>query len=141
MKLNESNPHCDCGSTKALFHTEMAYRYFSPVNSSGHFAVTICFFPLLLIASVTCILPCHCCFVCPVPLFVSFRCSLLCCDLLFCYFLAFTLTNVPSCINDFYPLSFVTTLCIVFNIEDVVNCCSHWLTSSLVVTLHTDNFT
>ena len=28
MNLNESNPHCDCGSTKALFHTEMANRNF-----------------------------------------------------------------------------------------------------------------
>lgn len=43
MKLNERNPHCDCGSAKALFHTEMAYRYFFSVNSNGHFAVTICF--------------------------------------------------------------------------------------------------
>ena len=28
MKLNESNPYCDCHSSKALFHPEMAYPYF-----------------------------------------------------------------------------------------------------------------
>ena len=88
MKLNESNPYCDCHSTKALFHTEMAYWYFFSVNSDGHFVLTICFLlPCFWwqVQVASHILPCHCC-LCVCVVF-SFQCSLLIAAT--CFFVAF----------------------------------------------------
>ena len=97
----------------------MAYWYFFSVNSDGHFVLTICFLLPCFWWQVQVawhILPCHCC-LCVCVVF-SFQCSLLIAAT--CFFVAFlglhNLTNIPSCINDVYPFSFVTTLCIVFNI-------------------------